>query len=274
MEWADKDKFPSPAYERHDCTGEHKMKLTCLCMYHGRNWCLPEAVESYLRQLPAIGVETELLILSDIPEQTVICDLPTVRVVNVPRYPDMALKQNDGVRMAEGDWVLLWDDDDICLPWRVQVMAQCMAFFPTARALATSRAWYSETDVLLNIASNLFAGSMLVERDFYLVCGGSPLGVRGADRGAWFAFPPEMTQRVAHADADIPYIYRWDRTFAHDSGLLEQWPHNATLRSNAFHSRIVGDLRFRPGEWRVEPQWKRDYVADVRAALREGRETI
>lgn len=80
---------------------------------------LAEAVQSFLVQdYP----DRELIVLNDNHTIEIVCDAPGVTVVNeTERYPTLGDKYNAMVRLASGDLLAPWEDDDISLPWRLSL---------------------------------------------------------------------------------------------------------------------------------------------------------
>lgn len=98
-------------------TTEDPPLISCVMPTYGRPGYLPESVAFFLSQdYP----NKELLILNDCPGQEFRCDSPGVRVVNRdPRFPSLGVKRNEAVALARGDWIAVWDDDDVYLPWHL-----------------------------------------------------------------------------------------------------------------------------------------------------------
>lgn len=98
-------------------------KISAYCPTYRRPKLLEEAVQSFLMQ--DYAGEKELIILNDEPEQTLVFEHPQVKVYNMKvRSPDIASKYNYAMSLCTGDICLPWDDDDICLPHRLRVIAE------------------------------------------------------------------------------------------------------------------------------------------------------
>jgi hypothetical protein len=245
------------------------MTITCLCMYHGRNWVLPEAVRAFTQQ--DFAGDARLLIVNDCEAQELFCTVPRVEVINIADIPDMSEKQNKCVAMCDTEWVCLWDDDDISLPWRLSLLTRHVNKNPHAWAVCSSRAWYCEDSTILNVAANCFAGTAFFRRDYYIEAGGAVLN-QPPDRSAWYAMMRGgRATDVAHAREEIPYIYRWHGTGVHDSGIKSEFN---KVRHHMFHEAVLADRRFRPGMVRIQPCWNRNYLADVQQAIKKGVPTL
>ena len=100
-------------------------KVSCQCLTYGRTKLLDEAVESFLRQ--DYEGEKELVILNDYPDLIIECDIPDVKVINLPyRMKTLYEKRNACVGLCSGDIIFVWDDDDISLPNRISYSIQEM----------------------------------------------------------------------------------------------------------------------------------------------------
>jgi hypothetical protein len=238
-------------------------------MYHGRNWLLPEAVESWRRQRPAAGLTSELLILNDCPDQVLVCDVPGVRVVNaIAALTDLSKKQDWIVRLATGDWVAMWDDDDIWLGGRLQQIADFARDFPQYSAHKPNRAWYYDCETVRGRPVNLFFGAATFRREYYLAAGGA-VPNEPPDASAWLAMERlGKSCTVRQAPESTQFVYRWRGTGVHDS----QWHDKITNeeRHRRFHEKVLADFRFQRGEIQVEPRWRKDYEQIIEDALKAG----
>jgi hypothetical protein len=100
--------------------------VSAICLAYDlprRQVILEEAVESFARQtFPA----RELIIVNDTPGLVIECDLPRVRVINVPPCATLGEKYNAGIEAAHGNLICCWDDDDISLPWRMSLSVELL----------------------------------------------------------------------------------------------------------------------------------------------------
>uniref|UniRef100_A0A7C4LJE9 Glycosyltransferase n=1 Tax=Schlesneria paludicola TaxID=360056 RepID=A0A7C4LJE9_9PLAN len=91
--------------------------VSCIMPTYGRPDYVAESIAMFLAQdYPA----KELIILNDCPGQKLAGEFPDVRIVNVDaRWPTLGEKRNAAIELARGDYIAVWDDDDIYLPWRL-----------------------------------------------------------------------------------------------------------------------------------------------------------
>lgn len=97
--------------------------ITCVMSTYGRPDFLAEAVGLFLAQDYS---NKELLVLNDCPRQVFTCESDSVRVINAgERYRSLGQKRNAAISQARGEWIAIWDDDDIYLPWHLsQAMSE------------------------------------------------------------------------------------------------------------------------------------------------------
>lgn len=235
------------------------MKISCVCPTHGRAHVIGEAVESFRRQ--TYGGDMEMLILNDCPEQPLSCDVPGVRIINLPEpIPDASLKFNRAVEEADGDLIAWWEDDDISLPLRLEYSERLWktGMRDELQYVKVKKAFLWKDQRIDSHAVNLFFGASLFSREYYLSVG-------GAVAGDWPDMSAHNAMAVGCCEFDvIPeltwFIYRWGGPVHHDSGAGIQ---DGATRFRQFRERTLSHPRFRPGPQKIIPAWRRDYVSEV-----------
>lgn len=91
--------------------------VSCVMPTYGRPDYVMESIFLFLEQdYP----NKELIILNDCPGQLFEGDLPGVRAVNMDcRFGTLGEKRNATIEHASGRIIMVWDDDDIYMPWRL-----------------------------------------------------------------------------------------------------------------------------------------------------------
>jgi glycosyltransferase involved in cell wall biosynthesis len=189
--------------------------ISCLCPTFGRGgagWqhLLEEAVESFLRQTDS---HSELLVLNDDPRQELAFEHPRVHVVNLPRrFGTLGEKYNELVRLARGDLLAPWEDDDISLPHRLALSRDRLG---DADYFNPRRYWLIENDRLhrdhaMGVGHNL----SLFRRRAWLAVGGYPAVTGTQDTGldGRLVGDPRLCCRVNGQPLPVEdwyYIYRW-----------------------------------------------------------------
>lgn len=234
------------------------MKITCVCPTHGRAHVIGEAVESFLRQ--TYRGDKELLIVNDCPEQPLECDAPGVRIINLLEpIPDASAKFNRAVAEADGDLIAWWEDDDISLPMRIEVLGSLMTSID-AKYIRPAKAFMHQDGRITGHTENLFFGGCMFRRDYWLTTGGSVPG-DWPDASAHVAMMKGGSGSTLHsAPSSTWFIYRWGGPVHHDSGTGEQ---DASKRFAMFRERTLNHRKFRPGLQRIVPGWRMDYAAQA-----------
>jgi len=234
--------------------------VTCFVPYHGRNWLIMEAVESF-RRLTLDGITAELLILNDCPEQELSCTIPGVRILQgVEPYRTLSAKWNVGVAEARGKWIAAWDDDDIVLPRRIvegvaAIGDEPMFWNPWVFSMCHQRGHVDQI-------GRTWLCNSLFRRDAFLAAGGNDPDDWN-DRSTFNLLKMRSVRQSEPDPARIHYVYRWAGEM-HDSGHTDA----ADVRVRRFREAVLADRRFARGEHAVVPWWTMDYEAAVADAIR------
>lgn len=234
--------------------------VSCLCPTYNRfpshGHLLGDAVEGYLRQTYPSD-RRELVVLSDAPEQELVCDAPGVRVVNVPkRYASLGEKRNAMVEMARGDLLACWDDDDLALSWRLS---------QSVEMLGSAGYWKPNQVVFLPHGGKpVFKHSVGVRhhasiftREAWKRAGGYPHVSGSEDAG--FDARLRATCRVAPEGDLLPsqwaYVYRFGVSPCHVSGVAGGPPNDP----HAPQYKAIGERMITSGRFKITPSWMVDY---------------
>jgi len=234
--------------------------VSCLCPTFNRppdnQWMLEEAVESFLRQDYA---DKELIVCNDTPGQTLVCDAPGVRVLNVPgRFTTLSDKLRWMIRRARGEVLCRWDDDDVCLPPRLSYSMARLADFPEWRS---ANYWYypaSEQRLIHNIGHGNSHICSVWRREVLERIGGYPEGLSGIEDQAFNrALESASISRCEPIPvADVFYLYRFGlgRHLSQQAGGSIDNPHQP-------HYDQIGQRPVQPGRYELRPHWRQDYQA-------------
>jgi hypothetical protein len=253
------------------------VEVTCLCPTHGRLDKLLNALACYLTQTyPA----RRLLICNDAPMPIVLCAEGVyldgiiveyghgVRVHNAAyQAPTLGDKRQFLLDSAETALVTHWDDDDIYLPWHVDMLVREWSQGESA-CVKPRAGWYVlGHDPKLTIRStphhNTFEGQMLFERDTARKLGGYPSTHSGQARALMGAFRKAGQLHTWNPDdARVSYCYRWADGAHHISAIG-----NKANAATQFAERNTHYGDGRPiisGDWM---EWARDRLAPIWHAL-------
>jgi len=126
--------------------------VTCVCPTYSRPMFVEQAVRLFSRQT---WRRAELLILDDSPKdlQCSVKESDSVKVVRLPERVTMSHKHNLALKLAQGDFVAHFDDDDWQSPMRLMRQLEALVLrgldicgFPTGYLLTTGDARFWKFD--------------------------------------------------------------------------------------------------------------------------------
>jgi glycosyltransferase involved in cell wall biosynthesis len=255
--------------------------ISCLCLTYGRPSLLEESIECFKRQ--TWTGRKELLIINDLPDQKLLFDDDEVVIVNLNRrVRTLGEKRNLSAALARYDYLFIWDDDDIYLPWRLD---ETMKYLPERRFFKSAAAWVINRGVLKTepaveniepIPNMNFAGgprfyvTTPIDRQdepcVYLFHGGAAYTrtlfeeIRGyscVNSGEDLDFENRLKQHPKLAACFNSTVLPRERIYY-------------IYRSHHGHYNASGGVKYdeirpqtRRGSYRLQPHWKTDYCAEV-----------
>ncbi|MBV9581613.1 MAG: glycosyltransferase [Chloroflexi bacterium] len=241
--------------------------VSCLCPTYARPRVLRETIWCFLQQDYA---NAELIVVNDHPAPVFLDrTYPNIRVYNLPRFASLGAVRNHTVALARGDYLLLWDDDDLYLPWRIRAsIAQLVSaperWYFKPRRTEWSAAWLSVDNTDYRIEANVFHSQLAMRREGFDAVGGYDLSL---SVGEDFDFEDRTpAERWIHAPTrvdELMYVYRWGNGINHISALGEDQPGKPRAwRVQEARNRGAGGGRIVPG-------FDRDYWKDLVQAARQ-----
>lgn len=241
-----------PEHLRWKTDQEHP-PVSAMCLTYGRVRVLEEAMACFLAQdYPG---QKEMIILNDLPEQTLKFDHPEVTVVNVKkRFKTVGDKRNACAALASHDLLLPWDDDDIYLKHRIsfsvrQMKETGLPFFKPQTALAGERGKIKS----LLTSFNLHASACFT-RELFAEIRGYPSMGSGQDQG--FEVPCRklgLKTSISIKPEDNFYFYRWADVKIHLSlyHLLETQETQRTIqqtldRGERLPQTLLNSMKYSP----------------------------
>lgn len=189
-------------------------KLACLCPTYNRPHLLPQALHSFLQQdYPAD--RCELIILDDAGQyvsQSHAEPKPWTLISYDRRFRSMGEKRNCTAALCsrDVDAFVLWDDDDIYLPWTLRAHATALEHSPWSRPsqIFIDRETYLETKDI----QYMFHACWAFTRDMFAKVRGYPFIQSGQDAGLMKSFRGLNIESCDPLQyGHLPYfIYRWD----------------------------------------------------------------
>lgn len=233
---------------------KNNYKISCYCPTYGRPKVLEEAIYSFLM---LNYLNKELVIVNDCKEQNLIFDHPQVKIFNYKeRFDNFGIKFDTCVQHCTGDYITPWDDDDIYLPWKIEVSFKNMknGIFHTSRGFAER----SLKDLVYD--KNVFHCNLMLEKNIYYELGGYPKENK-------LTLDMELINKIQKKygnfskdipDEDLFYIYRWQTSNAvHLSSITTS--KNETFQQ-VTEKLVLGNPNFVKGDIKLKPYWKYDYT--------------
>lgn len=233
--------------------------VSCLCLTYGRPALLEEAIESFIRQ--RWDGPKELIVLNDHPEQKLLCDYnyDVVRVFNLPwRLATLGDKRNLSVVLAKYDYLLIWDDDDIHLPWRIE---ETMKVLPAQKYFKCPAVWLMRGDELQghSLAGDLyFHGACAYAKRLYEQVDGYRRFNGGEDQDFEYRLRANDLVSASCQVTWLPierlyYIRRWEHGYYHASGCTDLHELKPEVARGVYHLR---------------PHWKMDYCKEIEQQIK------
>lgn len=245
------------------------MKLVCLCPTYGRpKQLLEESIGFFLAQDYPAELR-RLIILDDLgniePQRGDGWELHSTSL----RFPSLPHKYMRLLEFARSDWdaAVVWDDDDIYLPWHLSTHAAALADHGWSHpSLVYSLCGANDGAPVVEPAAGRFHGALSVRRELLEHVGGW-LGVMppGEERRADFD-QRLLTALTRHEPAGDPlwsfstpsYIYGWGRA-RHCSALMA---HPDDLSWYAKHASSL-ERRFESLHPVLDPQSQQLFAANL-----------
>ncbi|HWI63124.1 MAG TPA: glycosyltransferase family A protein [Symbiobacteriaceae bacterium] len=234
--------------------------VSCLCLTYARPAILRESIWCFLQQ---DWPNKELVVLNDHPEPIYLDQAyPEIRVINFPaRFANLGAKRNYSVQVARGEYVCLWDDDDLFLPWRLSTSMEQLLANPDAWAFKPTAAWFSTHNQGYRVARNLFHNQIAMPKQTVKRAGGYAQMNSGEDIAFEQQIPQDRWIRFPAKAHELLYVYRWGNNVTHISGLGTDGPGRPTA-----WERVAELTRQKQGGGLIRPGFDRDYWQDLAGA--------
>lgn len=163
----------------------------------------------------------ELLIVNDAVNQTLVSDVPGVRILNMKvRSLSLGFKMNIAIGWARGSICLVWEDDDVSLPHRIQQSVDALGaayeyFEPDGRFFhVKGSAPVIDKKNCKHHASAYRTASF--RNKYQRVTKGHDSQASGFATNRLKCCPKELTELK---DNEYAYVYRWGVSAKHLSGI-------------------------------------------------------
>lgn len=241
--------------------------VSAICPTYGRPHLLEEAIYSFLNQ-DYPGTK-ELVVLNDFDQQTLVFDHPEVSIINTAeRYPSLGEKRNAAIALARHDILMVWDDDDICLPHRISIsvdrLRDSCGYFKQG-----SKTAIMNHGIIDGILDSSFHCSSAFTRELFTRVGGYQMLHRGEDvafERAVFDLIGMENIVTLHAASEHYYIYRWGGTGSYHASWYENTEEASGNQRVASHVRqALMEAQIPQGIVELRPHWAVDYTTLYRS---------
>lgn len=233
--------------------------VSFLCMTYGRAAKQPDVLNECVfwivnQDYPNV----ECVIVNDAPGQTLVCDHPRVKCINLPeRVPDLGTKMDLACLFASGSICLVNDDDDISLPGRALQAVEKLSDDGGYDYWAP-RLWvYAHRGAPPMIDGNGYSYNACAFRRESML-GNHPKAIKGHDMEAagWAEKHLPCNPYRLTNPTQVQFVYRWNVSLMHLSGNPDPIA--------AFYRHDTG----RPGLYHVVPKVAEDWVVVKDHAVR------
>ncbi len=230
-------------------TADRLPLISCIMPTYGRPWYVHESVQMFLDQdYPA----KELILLNDCEGQVFHSELPDIRVINSSRrFPTLGEKRNACIQHARGEFLAIWDDDDVYLPWRLSYsLAELNRWQTDFYRPAEFLAYWGE-DALHNnqtVPGWLSHPTVLLRKNLWERVGGYPAMNVGEDAEFFARIHQHLGQafiKYAIRAADRFMILRGKSRYRHMSIDGGGEPSDTTVGEYCIMPRPIADPRLR-----------------------------
>ena len=228
-------------------------KFTCVCLTFDRPEFLPYALYSYLEQdYPDDRIE--LLILDDAGQYR--CQSNSVgkpwELISVSRrFSSIGAKRNAAISMVsrDTDAIVIWDDDDVYLPWTLQAHAAVLAEADWSRPSLVVDQQHEDLKICEACDQYIFHAAWAFRLDMFRSAGGYGDIVSGEDKDLAQKF---VDGKVKCAD---PMEFGFDPYFVFNRSGSSF--HISYMSQDQYHTLIPRDVFIE----KLEPyKWAIDYV--------------
>lgn len=230
--------------------------VSCLCATYGRPVLLGEAVKCFIDQdYP----NKELIIVND--QEGVDLRLSgefrdNIKIYTHPnRFPNLGKKRNYGFDLTHGEYICIWDDDDLYAPHRISESVRLMKSRDNYDIIKTRSAFMSIHNKDYKIVSNLFHSQSIITREYFEKN-------RYPDKSVGEDIDFESKARVGSIDVIPWYVYRWGLNIHHLSGISDEkqsWEKSLKFEP---YKKLIGMIT-------VNPEFQNDYWQDISIFLRK-----
>jgi glycosyltransferase involved in cell wall biosynthesis len=230
-------------------------KVSCYCPTYGRTSFLEEAIYSFLNQ--DYDGEKELIVLNDLEDQTLFFDHPQVKIINSKeRIIPLGKKFNECISHCSGEYIFVWDDDDIFFPWKISFSIKNIN---QNGIFHVGQGFYEEEIKKLSLATNLFHSNLCMHKNCWINIGGYIETDKTIVDVSLFEKIKNLYNNFSQKinDEEIFYIYRWGSIKSYHSSYYKE---NISLKTQEVVKQKILNNSEPTGNIVLKPHWKYDYL--------------
>jgi len=192
--------------------------VSCLCCTYNRKEPLEEAIQCFVDQ---DYKNKELIILNDQEGITLKLDNPcnNIKIINYPtRFNSLGEKRNHLNSLATGEYICVWDDDDLYIPFRISQSIQGFKNKSDIDIVKQKYALMSVNNCNYKLVRNLFHSQACITKEYI-----NKTQYIHKSVGEDIEF--EKNARIHSIDIRpfVAYIYRWGgKNIHHLSGIADE----------------------------------------------------
>lgn len=230
-------------------------KVSAFCATYGRPFCLEEAIYSFLKQ--DYAGEKELVVLNDLEDQCLFFDHPEVKIINSKkRITPLSEKFNQCISYCTGEYIFVWEDDDIYLPWK---MTYTINNLDKNGCYHTGKAFTEKSKCELVTCSNLHHSSLCMHRDNWEKVGFYENTDKCAVDVMLFN---KIRKNFGNVSVDISpenifYIYRWQHSGGYHASATQDGTSDFAKKNV---DTYISSGKIKTGDVFLEPKWSCDFV--------------
>ena len=211
--------------------------VSCLCPTYRRPKLLENSIACFMAQHYPTD-RRELIVLDDAGELENQTGNGWQIISIQRRFRSLPEKFNALAGLAQGEILVVWEDDDIYLPHHISSHVTAMdghLWSKPSKVLSDYTGEIREED-----ATGRFHASIAMTRQAFIQCGGWPLTLRGD-------FDQQLLARLATtgtpadpcSDAQPGYVFRWGSTGAYHGQALMQGPEDERWYERSLETGIA-----------------------------------
>lgn len=244
-------------------------KVSCLMATYGRHARVCEALACFLSQDYA---DRELVILNNHPEPLIfdcydgvndpnvrtaedaVALKRTVKVINEPGHATLGHCRNRLLDFADGEFMRLWDDDDLYLPWAI---SQGVARIGNAAAWKPEKSLWCNGPNQIGVAANAMEAS-ITWRTHFVRQFGFHLG-EGDESKTLLAALGNAGPATGDVGQWASYLYRWGCGEWHASGTIGNGDSDEQRAADwkANNNDVKPGTPLAPAYGRVQEWWRK-----------------